>query len=196
MRNRLIELINRAKQLYKEDMAFDTIDGAKMPTETDYIIDYLLANSVICPPCKVGDKVYKITRNKVKECEVVFVGISADKRCSYFNFVENYADGTFYKSYSMVFDVIGKSIFRTKEEAEKALKGGYDMSVLQNKPKFFCKTHEEYIEHTTRCARCIHSKGIEKGYVYCYNSYKNNYPYAIDNSVDCKEFKERKGGAE
>lgn len=72
-------------------------------------------------PCKVGDKVYKITRNKVKECEVVFVGISADERCSHFNFVENYEDGTFYKSYSMVFDVLGKSVFLTKEEAIKKL---------------------------------------------------------------------------
>ena len=76
----------------------------------------------IVPLCKVGDTVYKITRNKVKKCEVVFIGISADEKCSYFNFVENYADGTFYKSYSMVFDVIGKTVFLTKEEAEKKLK--------------------------------------------------------------------------
>lgn len=73
-------------------------------------------------PCKVGDKVYKLTRNKVKKCEVVFVGISADEKCSYFNFVENYADGTFYKSYSMVFGVIGKTVFLTREEAEEALR--------------------------------------------------------------------------
>lgn len=77
---------------------------------------------VVKLPCKVGDKVYKLTRNKVKECEVVFVGISADEKCSYFNFVENYADGTFYKSYSMVFDVIGRTIFLTREEAEEALR--------------------------------------------------------------------------
>lgn len=73
-------------------------------------------------PCGVGKTVYKITRNKVKECEVVFVGISADEKCSYFNFVENYADGTFYKSYSMVFGVIGKTVFLSREDAEKALK--------------------------------------------------------------------------
>ena len=59
---------------------------------------------------------------KVKECEVVFIGISADEKCSYFNFVENYADGKFYKSYSMVFDVIGKTVFLTKEEAEEKLR--------------------------------------------------------------------------
>ena len=79
-------------------------------------------NRFIEVPCKVGDTVYKITRNKVKECKVVFIGISADEICSYFNFVENYADGTFYKSYSMVFDVIGKTVFLTKEEAEEKLR--------------------------------------------------------------------------
>jgi hypothetical protein len=73
------------------------------------------------PPCKVGDTVYKLTRNKVKKCEVVFIGISADEKCSYFNFVENYRDGTFYKSHSMVFDVIGETVFLTREEAEAAL---------------------------------------------------------------------------
>lgn len=86
------------------------------------LAEHLLANGVILPPCKVGDKVYKITRNKVKECEVVFIGISAKEKCSYFNFVENYADGTFYKSYSMDFDVIGKTVFLTREEAERKLR--------------------------------------------------------------------------
>ena len=73
-------------------------------------------------PVKVGDTVYKISRNKVKECEVVFVGISAVEKCSYFNLVENYADGTFYRSYSVVFNVIGKTVFLTREEAEQKLK--------------------------------------------------------------------------
>lgn len=107
MRDRLIELLR------KRGVTFRTCD----------IADYLLNNGVIVPPVKVGDKVYKITRNKVKECEVIFIGISADEKCSHFNFVEYYADGTFYKSYSMVFDVIGKTVFLTKEEAEKYLRG-------------------------------------------------------------------------
>ena len=120
MRDRLIKLLENVDRdsellLYSDLCLYDT--------EIQIIADYLLANGVIVPPCKVGDKVYKIRQNKVKECEVVFIGISADERCSHFNFVENYADGTFYKSYSMVFDVIGKSVFLTREDAEKALKG-------------------------------------------------------------------------
>lgn len=107
MRERLIELIKRIVHPYfAEEIAADIIE-----------------DGWIRLPCKVGDKVYKISRNQVKECEVVFVGLSADERCSHFNFVENYADGTFYKSYSMVFDVIGKTVFLSREEAEEKLKG-------------------------------------------------------------------------
>ena len=109
MKDRLIELLVDSSRYIDEQRG-------------EAIADYLLANGVIVPPCNVGDKVYKITRNKVKECEVIFIGISADEKCSYFNFVENYADGTFYKSYSMVFDVIGKTVFLTREDAEQALK--------------------------------------------------------------------------
>ena len=126
MRDRLVNLLNFV-QCKAECCAaldggrcgdLDNLDRCQIET----IADHLIANGVIVPPCKVGDKVYKISRNKVKECEVVFVGISADEKCSYFNFVENYADGTFYKSYSMVFSVIGKTVFLTKEEAEQKLK--------------------------------------------------------------------------
>ena len=124
MRDRLIELMEQG--VHKTPCEYDEdcdCTGIKCDAcVRDSIADHLLANGVIVPPVRVGGKVYKISRNKVKECEVVFVGISADAKCSHFNFVENYADGTFYKSYSMVFDVIGKTVFLTKEEAEAKLK--------------------------------------------------------------------------
>ena len=104
-----VETDDKDKFKFMEKMAQTAMDGH--------------SDRIIISPCKAGDKVYKISRNQVKECEVVFIGLSADDRCSYFNFVENYADGTFYKSYSMVFDVIGKSVFLTREEAEAKLKG-------------------------------------------------------------------------
>lgn len=108
-REKLIELLNTDMSGCEGDYA-------------EEMADHLLHNGVIVPPCKVGDKVYKISQNKVKKCDVVFVGISADEKCSYFNFVEYYADGTFYKLYSVVFGAIGKTVFLTREEAEKALK--------------------------------------------------------------------------
>lgn len=58
------------------------------------------------------------------------------------------------------------------------------------KPKM-ALTREEYLQRTSRCANCIHSKGIEDDSVYCYNSSRKNYPYAIDNFVFCSDFVER-----
>lgn len=122
-KDRLIELLKQVNFDFSEECVACLEDGYKAtPMLEEFFADHLIAEGVIVPPCKVGDKVYKITRNKVKECEVVFVGISADERCSHFNFVENYADGTFKQSYSMVFEVIGKTVFLTKEEAEAKLK--------------------------------------------------------------------------
>ena len=123
MRDRLIELI----EPHMSGLACEFESGSCELTNcrscnARALADHLLANGVILPPCKVGDVVYKISRNQVKACEVVFIGISKDENCSYFNFAENYADGTFYKSYSMGFGEIGKTVFLTREEAEKALR--------------------------------------------------------------------------
>ena len=61
------------------------------------IADYLLANGVIVPSCKVGDKLYKPWKDKK-------IGGTI---CYQVNIAE-----------------VGKTVFLTKEEAEQALKGG------------------------------------------------------------------------
>lgn len=135
MRDRLINLI--------EDFCRDKYVEKYIPTQEAYdffiaataFADYLLANGVIVPPCKVGGKVYIISRNKVKECEVVFIGLSAAENWSHFNFIETYANGTFYKTHSVHFSEIGKTVFLTREEAEQSLKGDKDINVL-------CKTEK------------------------------------------------------
>lgn len=110
MRDRLIELLKKTVYRYQY----------QDPAEA--VADYLLANGVIVPPCKVGGKVYIISRNKVKECEVVFIGLSAAENWSHFNFIETYANGTFYKTHSVHFSEIGKTVFLTRGEAERALR--------------------------------------------------------------------------
>lgn len=98
-------------------------DWNKHHNEVDKVCDNFKDKSRFSElPCKVGDAVYIISHGRVKKCEVVFVGISADDKCSYFGFVENYADGSFKRSYSMVFAVLGQSVFLTREEAEAKLK--------------------------------------------------------------------------
>ena len=54
-RDRLIELVDKAKEEYAGDVTDHT--------ETDYIVECLLNNGAILPPCKVGDMVYYINRS-------------------------------------------------------------------------------------------------------------------------------------
>ena len=104
MRDRLIELLKKAKKEY----AGDVTDF----TETRYIAECLLNDGWMRPPCKVGDKIYKIFT-------------------TYTPFVSDYdveAYGIPVKSVLgdlivIPFDAIGKTVFLSREEAEKALKG-------------------------------------------------------------------------
>ena len=112
-KEKLIELLDQVTLTYRLN-AWEN---------TDKIADYLIANGVIVPPCKVGDKVYKIMTafGYVNECKVVgfhlgkFPTLRGHKRKQYF---VCYAD---YHLYHIPFDDIGKTVFLTREEAEKAL---------------------------------------------------------------------------
>lgn len=80
------------------------------------LAEYLLANGVIVPPCKVGDTLYDIYGNgNFSERKVTEINVRLDKRnkpwliiCGYF----------------FAFEDFGKNVFLTREEAERALKGG------------------------------------------------------------------------
>jgi hypothetical protein len=111
MRDRLIELIKQGARGH-----------TFMPTEL--IADYLLENGVIVPPCKVGATVYKVVADKrVKkpyECKVV--GFWCSELESYNNaHLVRYVNGVFDSSFSVPMDEFGKTVFLTKEQAEKAL---------------------------------------------------------------------------
>lgn len=113
MRDRLIELLDEAIK-----------DGSESYSN---IADYLLKNGVIVPPCKVGDTVYVINEWEVEETAVFSMKIeSVDSGWVVFlkARVTDYAikskDG-----YASVFKtfIFGKTVFLTREEAERALKG-------------------------------------------------------------------------
>jgi hypothetical protein len=77
--------------------------------QRELIADCLLANGVLCPPCKVGDTVYQTDSCRVYESEIDYIEVHG--------FVTIfYADG-------VAFDerAIGESIFLSRELAEKAL---------------------------------------------------------------------------
>ena len=84
------------------------------------LADYLLEHGVIVLPCKVGDRVYDITGRKtvsvykVRAIRVELFGL----------FIEwDIVEGFVWQSLSGInADEIGKTVFLTREDAERALK--------------------------------------------------------------------------
>ena len=111
-KEKLIELIRKAKKNTK---------GANCDLEREMLFaDFLLANGVIVPPCKVGDTVYCIQpyydhdRKKYKTI--------IKPRVVDFVFTMPFmaeSNGMILKERDF-----GKTVFLTKEEAEQFLKGG------------------------------------------------------------------------
>lgn len=72
------------------------------------IADYILADGWMRPPCKVGDVVYLIT-DHTGDMRRTVTGFTQDAILSY--------------AMQIPMSELGKTVFLTKEEAEKALKG-------------------------------------------------------------------------
>lgn len=100
-RERLVELLLESEPIKERDL-----DDGWGDNEISDIAEYLLENGVIVLPCKVGDTVYQTdTAGQI-----------------YASTVKN----IIYDTSSIAFDerAIGTTVFLTKEQAEKALKGG------------------------------------------------------------------------
>ena len=124
MRDRLIELLD--KQSCPSPLLCDkNCKYAHLQTcYAERVADYLLANGVIVPPCKMGDKVFYV--NEVcDENANEYLDISAGEVISFSMQKEGlwmycrYEDGLTY--WHLVADDFGKTVFLTKEEAEQAL---------------------------------------------------------------------------
>ena len=92
------------------------------------IAENLLANGVIVPPCKVDDIVYMVTPGgKIHEKKVLgsasVVGLNLRD--------EIWMKHSFTCESALVFneDDIGKTVFRTHKEAERALKGEHHAEI-------------------------------------------------------------------
>ena len=101
-RERLIDLMIEAKRTEPETGSF-----------TDYLADYLIANGVITPPCKVGQTVWFIRNKEIIETRVEKIilkygGLYIKLCCN--------------SMYETTCNSIGKTVFLTQEEAKKALK--------------------------------------------------------------------------
>jgi hypothetical protein len=98
-------------------------------TDCDYwgpirIADHLLSNGVIVPPCKVGDRAYYLTTEDTeKELNVTDIFCGYVQSLAFDGYqvwiAVKYINGLYYHHRQQD---VGKSLFFTKEEAEKALK--------------------------------------------------------------------------
>lgn len=85
--------------------------------------DYLLENGVIVPPVKVGDDVYTVNkRNGVETKKVVEISWKRDWAGTDLGWGLILSGKRSNNRYNI--SNIGKTVFLTKEQAEKALKGG------------------------------------------------------------------------
>lgn len=94
---------------------------------SERLADYLIEHGVIVPPCKVGDTVYIINRANNPQ-EMIFDLI--DLRCTCVNDTDcmcgslcnDIGHNVCQYRFKNDFSDIGKTVFLTREEAEKAIK--------------------------------------------------------------------------
>lgn len=126
MRDRLIELIKEADKKCNDTKQCENCIGFGKGNEcVNYLIaDHLLASGVIVPPCKVGDTVYMpaIWYKQVNSYIVVEINLGAGNNNAVV--LDEYVGGfVLHRSQAVYFNQFGKTVFLTKEEAEKTLKG-------------------------------------------------------------------------
>ena len=117
MRDRLIDILtNVPRGKY--------VDDFYSSCTMEELADHLLANGVIVPPCKVGDALYWVDANE-RKIEKFFayamqiIGLDDN----YFSFTVQFRKEKGRREFNyQFFDTdFGKTVFLTREEAEKAL---------------------------------------------------------------------------
>ena len=115
-RERLIELLMQGDIAAAKQGVFNCCMCRR---EAETIADYLLEKGVIVPPVQVGATVYCTDsyRHLIKPLEIIGFEVDYTKRiCKYYCSGGDYTPAWFNPA------EIGKTVFLTREEAEKALK--------------------------------------------------------------------------
>ena len=115
MRDRLIELLSNVPTDYAGNRGIGVV------------ADYLLENGVIVPPCKVGDIIW--VKDYERNCEIQKAEIIAILKNRYGMYIRYEYPAFRGRVYARNVEYIGKDVFLTKEEAERALKGVPDTNV-------------------------------------------------------------------
>lgn len=117
MRDRLIELLT---ECCGKNLNITHLLGF----EQLIIADHLLDNGVIVPPCKVGDIVYKVydiesVHRQILELEVLMIEVGIQRKVCLKTTKKHR-----YNFDKATFEDFGKTVFTSREDAEKALRGG------------------------------------------------------------------------
>ena len=126
MRNRLIELLKQIDFDYGEECVCASEDGYKgAPDLAEFFADHLLAEGVIVPPCKVGTTLYFLYNSpyadkpdltpRIYKTTDWYFDIDKDGIAIVTRDIHSYNKKYYYN--------LGKTVFLTREEAEKALEG-------------------------------------------------------------------------
>lgn len=102
-----------------EDTGLEPLEVTAMQEELQSYKQAELDGTIIKLPCKVGDTVYIANNFEKRVCEWVYTSSRQDE-CGWCAIVIDKETGL---KYSLRFDWFGKTVFLTKEEAEKALEG-------------------------------------------------------------------------
>lgn len=118
-RERLIEILNNAP------IGYEKLGQRFYKHILENIADYLLENNVIVLPVKVGQKVYDISEEFIAPCtvEIIYLADYTDRdgNSSYMAEIRFGKEDCPYVAKEIYFTDIGKTVFLTKEQAEKAL---------------------------------------------------------------------------
>lgn len=106
-KEKLTNIIHNAQNKYLNLLKF----------ESSILADHLIANGVIVPPCKVGDTVYALYNGKVLKANIFSMKIETeDDKYVYMLKLKIFDHFFQFKTF-----LLGKTVFLTREEAEKAL---------------------------------------------------------------------------
>lgn len=108
-REKLIELLGGKNGFTEED--------------NDILADYLLEHGVYLLPCKLDDTVYLALKGCKEVVEGKVVRFSIDHKCELIVVIRR-KQNNYYTSGNHKWSSFGKTVFLTKEEAEKALHKG------------------------------------------------------------------------
>lgn len=125
MRDRLIEQI-QDRIIYHSNRKryhYEIGKGVMSYLANDLIGDFTHLGGLL-PPCKIGDTVYTLghgNRKHPKEWEVIGVWFSKDPSCNYI-YISWYKDKDNFETKQVYFVEIGKTVFLSREDAERALR--------------------------------------------------------------------------